>query len=146
MAEHGPSSGRSLLVSTHHFQSPFDPCGDDGPPSPTTCHCEPILASQLPLATSSKPSATLAFNVRRRCIYLLSSTIVKRNSVAHLSNMDTRSRVVVSRKRYILYYTCSLSLLKSHLLDLRQTAVVLTPIRAEGLRVDQYSLPIANRL
>jgi len=55
--------------------------------------------------------------------------------MAHLSNMDTRSRVIVSRKWYIHYYTCSLSLLTSYHLDLPQTAMVLTPICAEGLGV-----------
>jgi len=80
-------------------------------------------------------TATLAFNARRRRIYLLSSTVVKRKLVAHLSNMDTKSRVVVSCKRYILYCACSLSLPTSYLLDIPQTAVVLTPI-FEGLDVD----------
>ena len=55
--------------------------------------------------------------------------------MAHLSNMDTRGHVVVSRKQYILFYTCSLSILTSHHLDLPQTAMVLTPIRAEGLGI-----------
>jgi len=50
--------------------------------------------------------------------------------VAHPSNIDTRSC-----KWYVLYCTCSLFLLTSHLLDLPQTAMVLTPIRAEGLGV-----------
>jgi len=56
-------------------------------------------------------------------------------SVARPSNIDTRGRVIVSCKWYILYCACSLSLLTSHLLDLPQTAMVLTPIRAEGLGV-----------
>jgi len=55
--------------------------------------------------------------------------------VTRLSNMDTRSRVVVSRKRYILYYTCNLYLLTSYLLGHPQTAMVLTPICAEGLGI-----------
>ena len=46
------------------------------------------------------------------------------------SNIDTRNR-----KWYTLYCTFSLSLLTSHLLDLRKLAMVLTPIRAEGLGV-----------
>ena len=50
--------------------------------------------------------------------------------MARPSSIDTRSR-----KWYILYCTCSSSLLTSHLLDLRQTAVVLTPICVEGLGV-----------
>jgi len=55
--------------------------------------------------------------------------------VARPPNIDTKGRIVVSCKWYILYCACSLSLLKSYLLDLPRTAAVLTPICAEGLGV-----------
>jgi len=139
------SSGNSILVSTIYFQSFFDPCGDDGPPSPITCHHELLLAPRPPPETLSKCPLHVHLTLGDGA-YICSQAVMKRNSAARLLNIDTESRIVASCKWYILYCACSLSLLKSHLLDLRQTAVVLTPIRAEGLGVDQYSLPIANRL
>jgi len=91
----------------------FDPCEDDGPSFPINCHHELLLAPQPPPDTPSKTSATLAFNVRRRRIYLLSNTVTKMMPVTCPSIIDTRSRVVVSCKWYILYCACSLSLLKA---------------------------------
>jgi len=130
-AEHGPTFTWALYPGLDELISePFDPWEDDGPSFTINCHHEPLQAPWPPPDTPSKMAATLAFNLKRRHIYLLSSTVAKRISVARPLNIDTRSR-----KWYIIYYTCSLSLLTSHILDLPQTAMVLTPICVEGLGV-----------